>query len=301
MSLLTQVLRMAPDNADALYEMTSCRVRLGLFRRLPRRRTCLSEMPDQQARGLVLLAAIQNDLGSPAEALKTYRQVIDLAPDGQGLQIPPEELFTQYGTVLLHQGQTSAAVEWLEKSLANRPTAETYYYLGNVHAQAGNSGAAEQAWQRSLQLDSGGIPAHEALAESALQRGDTELALKRLRPLQRVAEARLKTANLFLRVAVKQKDRAAMERWQKKIQGLRKQDEHLSMMEQLMVSSPHSFWANVCAGPPLRRNGELAASRGHDRGAGARVPEDKFVRELAEAIRKRGPLPSVERIPFRHF
>ena len=31
------------------------------------------------------------------------------------------------------------------------------------------------------------------------------------------------------------------------------------------------------------------------------APQDKLVQELAEAIRQRGPLPPVERIPIKQF
>jgi tetratricopeptide (TPR) repeat protein len=299
--LLTQVLRLEPDNADALHEITGCRVRLGLLQEALESARRLSELPDQQAKGLVLLAAIQSDLGLPEQAILTYQQVVDLVPDGKGLQIPPEELFTQYGTVLLNQGRTDAAVQRLEKGLASRPTAAAYYYLGNAHSQAGNIAAAEQAWQKSLKLDPGGVPVHEALATSALQKGDTEAALKWLRPLERLTATRFKTAYLFQRVALKQNDLAGAQRWLKTLDELRKRDQVLARVEQLMKRSPHSLWANVARAHQFASQGNWQQAADMIQELAREVPQDPFVQELAAAIGRRGPLPSLERIPIKQF
>ena len=201
----------------------------------------------------------QTDLGSPAEAIKAYQQVVELAPDGQGLQIPPEELFLQYGTILVNhgRGRERPCSGWKR---AWPPSDRGRLLLpGQCAAQAGNHEAAEQAWQKSLQLDPGGVPALEALANGALQNRDTEAALKWLGRLEGVAESRYNTAYLFQRVSTMRQDQAAAERWRKKAQELRQREQRLSLVEQLMARSPHSFWANVAHAPPFRLAGQLAA------------------------------------------
>ncbi len=182
--LLTQALRMEPDDAEALYEITSCRLRLGLLLEALESARRLSEMPNQRARGLVLIAAIQNDVGNPEESIKAYQQTIEVCPDGKGLQIPPEELFLQYGTVLVKHGRGKDAIDWLKRSLVARPTPDACFYLGNAFSQAGNLAGAEEAWLKAVELDPAGFSARESLANASLQKRDYEAALKWLAPLE---------------------------------------------------------------------------------------------------------------------
>ncbi len=297
--LLAQVLRMEPDNADALHEITGCRIRLGLLQEAAESAQQLSEMPGQEARGLVLLAASQSDLGRAGDAAQTYQRVIELVPDGQGLQIPPEELFTQYGIVLLSQGQADAAVAMFEKSLAARPTPETYYYLGNAHAQAANTEAAERAWKKSLELDPAGVPVHEALADSAIQRGDLKAASEWLAPLERIAQSRYKTAYLFQRLAMKRNDEAEVQRWRKKADELRQGEQHRQRVVEIMRLLPHSFWANVARAHQFASQGNWQQASDMIEELARDAPQDVFVQDLAAAIRKRGPLPPLERLPIK--
>jgi tetratricopeptide (TPR) repeat protein len=299
--LLAQVLRMDPDNADALHEITGCRVRLGLLHEAAESALRLAELPDQEPRGLVLLAAIQSDLGRAGDAVQTYQRLIDLAPDGQGLQIPPEELFTQYGLVLLNQGQAEAAVQMFEKSLAIHPTAEAYYYLGNAHAQAAHTDAAEAAWKQSLKLDPAGVPVHEALADSALQKGDLKAASEWLAPLERIAQARYKSAYLFQRLAMKRNDQAAVERWRKKADELRQGEQHRQRVTEIMRLMPHSFWANVARAHQFAAQGNWQQAGDMIEALAREAPQDQFVQDLATAIRQRGPLPPLERMPIKSF
>lgn len=297
--LLTQVLRLEPDNADALHEITGCRIRLGLLQEALESARQLSQVPGQEARGLVFVAAIHNDLGNPKAACQAYQQVVELVPDGRGLQIPPEELFVQYGAVLANNGQGEEAVPRLEQSLASRATAPAYYYLGNAHLQAGRTDAAEQAWQRALQLDPGGILTLEALADSALQKRDTETALKWLSPLTHAAEGRHHAAYLFQRAYLLRKDAAAAERWQKKAEELRKLEQRRERIEQLMLRTPYAFWANVARAHRFAAEGNWQQAADMVKELAREAPADPFVRELADAIRQRGPLPAFERIPVQ--
>ena len=186
------------------------------------------------------------------------------------------------------------------RKLASRPTPSAYHYLGDAHSQAGNNDAAEQDWKKSLELDPGGIPPREALAESALQKGDVQAALKSLGPLERIAQKRFKTAYLFQRVCMKQEDGAGAERWRKKVEELRKHEQRLELIAQVMRTSPHSFWANVALAHRF-------ASEGNWQQATDMIEElapetkDAFVQELATAIRKRGPLPSLDGLPVKQF
>jgi tetratricopeptide (TPR) repeat protein len=226
---------------------------------------------------------------------------VELVPDGQGLQIPPDELFTQYGQLRLNQGHSDAAIQWLEKSLAARPTAAAYYYLGKARAQAGQGPAAEQAWQQSLRLDPGGVPAHEALANAALEKRDTDAALKWLSPLARIAEGRFQTAFLFQRVYQLRKDPGMAEQWRKKADELRQREQRLGMVEDLMTRTPHSFWANVARAHRFAAQGNWAQAADMLKELAVEAPQDRFVQDLANAVRQRGSLPPIERLPIKQY
>jgi len=299
--VLTQVLRLEPDDADALYEITSCRVRLGLLKDALESASRLAETSDQAARGMLFQAVVYQDMGNPTESLKAYQQVVDLAPDGQGLQVSPEELFTQYGLVLTTQGQSEAAVKWLQKSLAVRPTPAAYYYLGNAHSQTGNTAEAVKAWQESLKLDPAGVPVYEALAGSALQKGDLDAAQKWLTPLERFGAIRRTTAYLFQQLCAKRKDAAGAERWRKQTEELRKREQRQAAINQLLLDRPYGFWTAVVRAHRFAEQGNWRQARDMIEQLASDEPDEPFVQELTAAIRKGGPLPSLERLPIKLF
>ena len=123
--LLQQCLRLRPTDADALYELTTCRTRLGLLTEALESADRFTALPGQGARGNILLGAIQADQSNPDEAILAYQRAEALAPDGLGLQLPPEEFFEQFGTLLLNQGRDAEAIPLFERSLAARPTPAT--------------------------------------------------------------------------------------------------------------------------------------------------------------------------------
>lgn len=299
--LLTQATVMQPDNAEAWYELTSCRLRLGLLLEALDSARRLSELPNQRVRGLVMVAAIQNDVGNPQESLKAYQQAIAACPDGKGLQIPPEELFLQYGTALVNHGKGQEAVHWLKQSLVTRPTPDACFYLGNAFSQAGNQDGAVEAWQKAVELDPRGFDAREALANAALQKRDVEAALKWLAPLEQLAQQRYKTAYLFLRVHTLRKDEAAVQQWKKKADELRQREQRLGVIDQLIARSPHSFWANVARAHRFASRGNWQQAEDMLNELAREAPQDKFVQELAAAVRQRGTLPPLERLPVRQF
>jgi tetratricopeptide (TPR) repeat protein len=256
----------------------------------------LSQLPDQRAQGLLMIAAIQNDLGNAEEAIKAYQQTIEACPDGQGLQVPPEELFLQFGMALVNYGRGQEAVRWLERSLAARPTPAAYFHLGKAMA---NRDAAEQAWQKAVVLDPQDVLAREMLANTAIQKRDYEAALKWIAPVERVAEERYKTAFLFQRVHTLRKDEAAAQRWQQQAEELRQRDQRLGAVDELMRRSPHSFWANVARAHRFAASGNWLQAEDMLKELASQAPQDKFVQELAAAVRRRAPLPSLDQLPVR--
>jgi uncharacterized protein HemY len=137
------------------------------------------------------------------------------------------------------------------------------------------------------------------LAKSALEKGDLTAALKWLAPLARLAESRFKTAYLFHRVALKQKDAVKARRWVKVVEELRKRDERLGKLDLMMKKSPRSFRANVARAYFFASQGNWQQAADMIQELAREAPKDTVVHELAEAIARRGPLPPIERIPVQ--
>jgi len=293
--------RIEPDNVDALYEVTTCRLQLGLLEEALESARRFSELPGQEAKGAVMLATIHNDLRNADETLRYYQRAAELAPEGKGLQIPPEELFLQYGSVFVTQGKAEQAVPWLEKSLATRPTPAAVFFLGNAYSQLGQTDKAEQAWQKAVEIDPASVSSREALANLAMTKGDLDTALKWLSPLQRVAENRADTAYLFQRLYSLRKDEAAFKQWQEKTSQLRERDQRMSALDRMMQGAPYSFWANVVRAYRFATLGNWRQAEDMLDALVERAPEMEFVVELREAVRKRGPLPSLDRVPLKRF
>ena len=171
--LLQQCLRLSPADADALYELTTCRTRLGLLTEAIESAERFTALPGQGARGNILIGAIQADRGNTDEAILAYQRTEALAPDGLGLQLPAEEFFEQHGSLLLNQGRDAAAIPLFERSLAARPTAAAHHLLGKALARTGDVDAARRNWNAAIEIDPAGVTPREELANLALVAGDS--------------------------------------------------------------------------------------------------------------------------------
>jgi len=301
LNMLEQVLRMNPEDVDALYELTTCRTRLGLFAEAIESAERFSSLPGQEARGALLMAVIRNDMSRYDEALAAYAETARLVPDGTGLQVPPEEFFIQYGTVLVNQGRGAEAIPLLDKSLAARRTGAALFLLGKARSQSGDTEGARLAWEEAVDIDPTGVSPRESLADAALAAGDAATAHRWLDPLREVAEGRFQSAYLMQRLAALEKDDAAFTIWQERATRLREHDQMMLSLEQLMHSAPHSFWANVVRAHKFAYLGNWRQAEDLLEALGRTAPEEPFVKDLQEAVRTRGPLPDLKRLPINRF
>ena len=299
--LLEQVLRIRPNDPDALYELSSCRTRLGLLADARETAEKYAALPGLRARGDLLLAAIHADSGATDEAILAFSRAATLAPDGLDLHLPPEEFFLQYGTLLLNQGRGDEAVALFEKSLAARPTAAAHHLLGKAYARAGDSDAARRNWTAAIELDPAGVSPREDLANLALSAGDPAAAREWLGPLTELAEGRSESAYLFQRLAALEKDDAAFEQWKEKTDALRAKEKLIRSMEKMMAGAPTSYWAQVVRAHKFATLGNWPQAADMINGIERTPDEDAFVSELREAVRTRGPLPALDRVPLKQF
>lgn len=299
--LLDQARRLSPEDADALYELATCRTRLGMLREALESAERFAALPGQGARGNVLLGAILADSGKADEAILAYRRAEALAPDGLGLQVPPEEFFEQYASLLLNQGRDAEAIQLFEQSLAARPTAATHHLLGKALARTGDVDGARSNWTAAIEIDPAGVTPREELANLALIAGDAAAAREWITPLQVLAERRFESAYLFQRLAALEKDDAAFATWKERADALRNHEQLISSLEQMMASAPDSYWAQVVRAHKFATLGNQAQAADMIDGVKQTEDEDAFVTELREAVRGRGPLPALERVPLKKF
>jgi predicted Zn-dependent protease len=147
----------------------------------------------------------------------------------------------------------------------------------------------------------GSFLAREALANLALETHDTEAALRWIAPIERLADQRFKTAYLFQRVYMLRKDEAAVQHWHKKADELRQRDQRRAVVDDLVRRSPRSFWANVVRAHDFAASGNWQQAEDMLKELARAAPQDEFVQDLATAVRRRGPLPSLDRLPIRQF
>lgn len=299
--LLEQALRLNQADADTLYELTTCRTRLGLLAEAVESAERFTALPGQGARGNILIGAIQADRGNADEAILAYQRAEALAPDGLGLQLPPEEFFEQYASLLLNQGRDAEAIPLFEKSLAAGPTAATHHLLGKALARTGDVEAARRNWNAAIELDPAGVTPREELANLALAAGDAAAARDWIAPLETLAEQRFESAYLFQRLAALEKDDAAFALWKAKADVLRDRQQLIASLEQVMASSPNSYWAQVVRAHKFATLGNMAQAADLINGIKRTDDEDPFVTELREAVLGNGPLPALERVPVKQF
>ena len=289
--VLEHILRLKPNDPDALHELTASRVRMGLLDESLETAKSLANVPGQQARGLVLQAAITNDLGDQQQAIALYRSVLELDPDARNLQLPPEEVFLQFGSVLLNAGKPEEAIEMLERTMALRPTPTALIGIGNACSQLNQRTRAVEAWKSAVELDPRSRAAREALAKSALQDNDFAAAKTWLLPIQNNPDIRSSTAFLLQRVLTLAGDKEEGDKWAARAEKLRQREQTESILDELLLRSPRSFWSNVVRAHQF-------AQLGNWNQAADMLQE---LKKLDEAVRQRGTLPSLDELPIKKF
>lgn len=298
--LLARAVQLKPDDSDVLYEITACRVRLGMFEEALKSARQFAELPGNKARGHVFLGTIHNDMGNFEKAADSFARVLQFAPDGEGLQVTADEFFLQYGRIALSLGRPGEARRWLERSITMRPTPDAHQLLGDAMLQLGQSPEAVRWWTKAVEADQDNQSARQSLANAALQAGNAEEALQWLRPLKNRLDLEAGTAYLFQRAyTLLEHEDAAV--WQKKAIELREREKLNAAIESVLRDQPQSFWARVIRAHRFASTGNWRQAEVMVAALRQRAPNDAFVADLAEAIRRRGPVPPLERLPVKQF
>lgn len=298
--LLERIARDEPTNADALYELTACRVRLGLFEQALASARQFASLPGQEARGQMFLGVIMRDLGKDAEAVAAFENVLKHDPKAESLQTPAAEFYLQYGQTLLRLGKAEQSLDPLKRSVAARETPDALFELGNAALQLQRPADAQSAWKRAVVVNEQHAGAREALARAALGEGQAQQALDWLSPLAD-ATATLESAYLRQRAYKLLGREQEAQAWQAVAASLRKKQELNAEIDHLMLDSPDSFWARAVRAHRFAEQGNWRQAELLVEILRREAPGEPFVIELTTAVHRRRDLPPLESLPITHF
>ena len=326
--LLKRVLDLEPKHSDALREISACRVQLGLFDEALDSAKKYAAIPGNEALGHELLAKTYHLMGNDKLAAEAYDRVLRYRPNARQLHERPDEFFLDFGRTLLNLGRPDDARPLFDRSLKLRLAweqppdpkssattasdpgprdereralllAEVQNLIGKAESQSGRGERAEAAWKATLQRDPANREAIEALADAELQRGAPQAALRWLDPLLHGNERRAGTAYLFQRAFTLLKDEETAKKWAETAAKLRKLERRDAAIQNVLVDHPQSFWAQVIRAYRFAQIGNFEQARTLLDVLDAQPHNEEFVTELAAAVRKRGPLPSLDGLPIK--
>ena len=304
--LLNSLNRQLPDDPDVLHELAACSMQTGDFDAAIAHATRLSQLPGQADRGGLLLGVLHANHGNHRKAAEAFTTLLQHNPQGEGLQIRPEELFQGLGQALLGDGQAKPAIERLEQAIAARPTAELHALLGDACELAGDLDHARQAWQSSLALDPEEARAREGLARLALDERQPAQVVELLTPVAEGNRLTSTMAHLLKRASQQLEDTAEVDRWDAVETRLRDSEERRRALEDLVRQSPKSFWAIAVRSHRFASEGNLyqaliladALLDIRKQKPDSYPDPEKFVDQLIAALQEGEPLPSLDLIPL---
>ena len=299
--LLLQLHSIDPQDAETVHELAACYGQLEEYDSAVLFAGKLKDFPEHVAAGRLLLGTLENNRGNYRLALEAWQPIVDADPAPESLQVAADELLLAYGRALLKEGQTDKARTYLVRSLAMRNAAETSSYLGDACEQAGDLDRAVEYWKQALTADSTLLRAREGLARTAIEQRQPDQALKWLAPVAEQEGLPSSIAYLFQRSYVLTGDADRAKQWEARVARLRDQETRSQLIEDGVQRVPNSFWSR---GVRAHR----FASQGNSRQAAVLIeqllkeaPDEPFIRQLAEYVQNRGPLPSLEMIPMKQF
>ena len=300
LGILELLVSLSPNDPDLLHELSACAAKLGRYERAVETATSFSRTPGNQARGYALIGMLERDRGNNQKCCDAWKKVLESQPEAAELQIEPHEFFLEYGKALLLTGNAREAETMLERSVAKSETADALAYLGKTKMQLGKATEAEANLNTAVQKKSESRVAREGLAELAMQKGDFQKSLEWLKPLQVQPDLKSSTAFLLQRTYTLLKDPENAVKWKQEMARIRKLEEMRVNMEQVIINSPDSLWAQVFQSYMLAEQGNLSqASMVLAPFMKNDAPE--FLQLLWKSLQDGSPLPTLDKIPMEVF
>ncbi|MGH2603795.1 MAG: tetratricopeptide repeat protein [Dehalococcoidia bacterium] len=295
------MLQIDPDHTDALHEVTACRANLGDVDGALRSAQRLARIPGSEAAAYLQIATLHNRLGNYQSAVEAWEMLLKHRPDASGLAMLPQEILLAYALALHDVSRPADALRAVERSLALETTAAAYELRGQIHLSLGDEAAAVESWKTAVRLDPGNQAARVALARSAMQDNAPQAAIDWLMPIASSTDINSGIAFLLQRAYTILKEDVRAAEWQQRAESLRHKEQLQAAVNQSLRESPLSFWSQVIYAHRFASEGNWGQAEVLMDALIQQAPEQPFVRELHEAVRRRGALPPLDRLPASQF
>lgn len=296
--ILEHAIKEAPDDPATMYDLARCYVLLGDNVDAEPYARKFAAIPGNEGHGNLLLAGIHVDLNNLDEAAKCYGEALKFHPNAEGLSVPPNEFFRAYGSVQAALGNYPEAIKMLTKSLEAQDSVEANRSLGMVYINAGEVTKGRRFLEATLQLSPGDYQARESLANEELKIGKPEEALKWLKPLEQNQFTLSSTAYLIQQAYAGIGNKEKVDEWSAKLEQIRKTEKIVINIEKLLRDQSDSLW-----GRALRAHRAAVAQDWNEADSlVALIKKTRdlppFIAEIVESVEKRGPPPSLEKLPL---
>ena len=318
--LLRQVINDTPDNADAWYELTSCRMRMGNLKSALESAQRLGEFPEMKLRSYYLLGSLYADMNESQKAEDYFARILDEVPfysdetlEGAKLLKALDETLVivkgyqfhlDYGRTLLDVGKPAAAIRQIavgieaERTANGMPSAESCVLMGNAAEQYGNLDGAVRFWDQAVKLDPRNQPARELLANAALKKGDANQALEWVKPMEPMGRRLPYTsAVLFQQIYTVLENQESAEKWQRIAEERREYQKRQTALKRLVLDKPDSHGAKVVRAHYSFTTGNVAQAKMMFEQLNRDAPEDQFVQDCLASINdNKKPFPSLDEL-----
>ncbi|MCA9104914.1 MAG: tetratricopeptide repeat protein [Planctomycetales bacterium] len=297
--IIQQVLAMEPQNEDAIYELTTCRIQLGLFQEALESAKQFTQLPDNAARGHLLQATVHGELGNAVAEVEELEKALELDPDAKRLRTNPADLFYTYGSGLLEVGRAEDALVAFNRSLELGRNPNTYVAVGNAQVELGHPELAERAWRQALEIAADHPAAREKLAQVAIENEQPRDAIDLLLPLTESDFVSSSTSFLLQRAYALAGDEEKAKEWSEYTAEIRKRENLMNVVNSVLRSAPTSMW-----GRAIRAHMALSFQRYEDAEQlvatlPAEAQQQPFIARLVEAVEEHNPekLPRFDELP----
>jgi tetratricopeptide (TPR) repeat protein len=301
-ALLETLLETHPSDADALFSVTAARIRARRYEAALESAARLEALPGSADRANVMIGAIHHDRGNRREALAAWEKVLAGNPDAKDLQISSDRFLLMAGDEALFLGMPRRAAAILERSVAQRPSADACTALGKAYAQSGQLKRGIGCWRQALELDSLHPGARQELANSALLAGEPQQTIDWLLPLtDRNGLLDSSGAYLLQRAYARLNQPEEMQRWRERADALRDRENVKGTLSELLQRTSDPFWTSFLLAYQSADDGKWDEAERVMEQLSAQRPKEALVQELAAAVRERGTLPPISRLTGRQF
>lgn len=304
--ILDGLVKRDPHEPDVLNDLVACCMHLGDSRAAVRYAQRLAAVPGSEAQGCLLLGMVQYNIGNARAASEAWRHLLRFAPDAAQLRVEGQPLvadrfFLLFGRVELSNRRPDEARRFLERSIAMKPSADAYALFGEALWQSRRAEEAVDAWTRAIELDRSNRIAREGLARAALGQGDAENAIKWLKPLATGPQPSSQTASLMERAFSLSGSEEQAAHWRHRKNELQEREELNALLDQFLLRFPNSVWSRAIRAHRAAQAGDWHQARILSQDLLKDAPDESFIRELAEAVERRGALPPLKRVPIHQY